>query len=172
VEQTGYRRGLPLRLIAKPFLGVCDFRGRSQRTEIIGYYLGFMLLQLLISIIGEAAQAAGLVGRFSPDSDVSVALSAIFSAPLVALMFRRLQDMGSNGWLSVPVTLGALGLYQWHMHLAPFGEAVPYPDWGEYVRILFVLCVFAIILAPGNHGPNRYGPDPRDPSEPVRSAVA
>ncbi|MCA2217948.1 DUF805 domain-containing protein [Jidongwangia harbinensis] len=71
------------------------------------------------------------------------ALSALFSlyylgtiVPGVALAARRLHDTGQSGWLQLIVFI-------------PFGG----------------IALLVLLLLPGERGPNRHGPDPRDAVE-------
>lgn len=163
MESARYRpEWLDVRRLAKPYLGLLDFRGRSTRTEVFCYYFVYTIAVLALLFVGAATELAGSrTSLLSPRSAVEEMVQLVLSLPLVALMFRRLQDIGRNGWLSVPVTLGGLALGIWHDAQYRLGEAPLYPEWGEYVRVPLLLCFFAIILIPGTEGPNRYGPDPR-----------
>jgi len=101
------------------------FSGRARRTE----YWMFALVNFLIEVVLVILSAATHSGLF-------IALIVLYGLavllPSLAVLVRRIHDIGMSGWW---ILIG----------LIPFGG--------------LVLLVFALI--PGNQGPNRYGDDPK-----------
>ena len=80
----------------------------------------------------------GAVGR----EPFEITILRLFcDALLVWFAIRRLRDAGYNGlYVLVPIVLGLLG---------PIGA------------VLMITSIVAILVLPGEIGPNRFGPDPR-----------
>ena len=147
----------PWRVLAR----YADFSGRSRRTELGDLWLMLMVLSLLLI----PAQAY-LDFRTKPISDV--ALFAVTICPVVALFVRRLHDQGRSGWWLVGglPALATILMDQWRrLTLGWQAYGVDDPIAMEIAAGLSALYVMAMILADGEEGPNRYGPDPRH-SEP------
>lgn len=146
-----------------PFKRYVDFHGRSRRME-------FWMFQLLnaivaavlagpffVSLIGaslanpddpaatEAAMAALFEGGMSL-SMIGLILYALYALaavlPSIAVTVRRLHDRDMSGW--------------WYLGLSVAG-AIP------LVGIIASLAFFVLMVLPGTPGPNRFGPDPKDP---------
>ena len=62
---------------------------------------------------------------------------------MIAVVVRRLHDRDMSGW--------------WYLGAIVAGM-IP------IVGILASLAIFVLMLLPGTAGPNRFGPDPKDPS--------
>ena len=123
-----------------------DFAGRSRRKE----YWMFVLFQFLVMIVPLFLLLAGLPSEDSLDS-ASAGLSSVgiigavligiiaigFIIPGIAVQIRRFHDQDKSGWFLL------LGF-------------IPYV--GGLIMLVFM-------LLPGTAGPNRFGPDPKDPSQ-------
>ncbi len=119
-----------------------DFSGRSRRLEYWMFTLGYVLAAIVI------AGVAGMFGAFSYDSDLSPAdglpallllllglLGLALIVPSIAVQVRRFHDQNRTGWL---VLL-------------------------SFIPYIGGLIVLVFMCLPGTPGPNRYGPDPKDP---------
>jgi uncharacterized membrane protein YhaH (DUF805 family) len=140
-----------------PLKHYADFRGRSTRTEVVGFWLLIAFisfaLQMLLADWHAGAVAVGLFG-----------LAVL--CPGTALMVRRLHDQGRSGWwalLGSPAVLfGAWSRYR---------DAQD-PFWmlkGDEPSLALSVAAAAsglifigLLLLPPQGGPNRYGADPRD----------
>jgi uncharacterized membrane protein YhaH (DUF805 family) len=130
-----------------PYRRYADFSGRSRRME----YWMFSLFYLLVCIAFGAVMVAGLVvadfdqTAMAADRGGGVLLIVgggglvLFLVgsfiPCISVAVRRFHDQEQSGW----------------MYLLSF---IPYVGW-------IVLIVFMCI--DGTRGPNRFGPDPKDP---------
>ena len=142
-----------------PFRRYADFRGRSCRKE---YWLFQLLVLIVYAVLGMAALAVALrLGVFSMKNseDIFVALThqpwlwlvigiaGIFSLaviiPSVAVVVRRLHDLGYSGW--------------WYAGYAVVSQ-IPYVQWLIIIGFLIVMCI------KGTSGENRFGADPLDRS--------
>jgi len=130
-----------------PYRRYADFSGRSRRKE---YWL-FSLFYVLVCILFGAIMVAGFVlADFDAGIQVDrnggpliviggggLGLFLIASfIPCISVAVRRFHDQEQSGW----------------MYLLSF---IPYVGW-------LVLVVFMCI--DGTKGPNRFGPDPKDPA--------
>jgi len=117
-----------------------NFRSRARRKEFWGYTLFWLIALVAVLMIGIAIDVA--LGNFEPDKEEPVAVIVIVLAfqlatflPNLAVLARRLHDVGLSGWFSLLVLL-LLFLY---------------------VGLLIVL-VFALI--PSQKHENKWGPVP------------
>ncbi|MWV27462.1 DUF805 domain-containing protein [Erythrobacter sp. GH3-10] len=150
---------LPLRRYA-------DFRGRSRRAEfwwwtLLYYIITAVLLAITFSgfpweaIINESL-APDLIEDdpfevFGAGLWVGAGLYGLFFLatfiPNLAVTVRRLHDRGMSGW--------------WYggLLIASFIPVIDMLAFFGYIA-LFIICIL-----PGQEGANRWGPDPKDPSQ-------
>lgn len=126
-----------------PLRRYADFQGRSRRKE----YWMFTLFVTLVTVAWMVVFAVlgGLAnGGFGEAGLSTVAMIWIFVAvlaglaiivPSFAAQVRRFHDQDKTGWL---VLLG-------------------------FIPYIGGLIVFVFMVLPGTNGPNRFGPDPKDP---------
>jgi len=123
-----------------PLKRYADFSGRSRRKEYWMFTLGYVLVLIVLGGLG------GTLGAFDPSGGevvgtVILALIGIFVLalfiPALAVQVRRFHDQDKSGWF---VLLGFI----------------------PYVGGLIVL---VFMLLEGTKGDNRFGPDPKDPSQ-------
>lgn len=125
------------------FARYTDFQGRSRRSE----YWWVQLFNFLVMAVGMVL--AGILGSIGASSDgpgplaylvfiVLVLYALAVLIPGIALTVRRLHDVNITGW----ILLAALILF---------------------IGSLVGIAVFVISLIPGTAGPNKYGPDPKNP---------
>ena len=127
-----------------PYRRYFEFSGRSRRKE----YWMFVLFQVLVSLaIGVvfgrtsymtgAGMMTGNVMVQGPGGMVQNLFSLVSLIPGIAVSVRRLHDQDRSGWLLL------LAL-------------IPFFGW-------FALLVFMCLE--GTRGPNRFGPDPKNPTD-------
>ncbi len=143
-----------------PLKRYADFSGRSRRSEywwftvfnaIVAVVLvGIMLAGgLSASILASAGQSGAEVSpaSFGPIFWIGAGLLGIWVLailiPSIAVAVRRLHDRDMSGW--------------WYLGVIVAGRI---PFIGFIANIAFLVLMFL----PGTTGPNRYGPDPKDPS--------
>jgi uncharacterized membrane protein YhaH (DUF805 family) len=122
-----------------PLKRYADFSGRSRRKE----YWMFVLLQMLVLVpVLLIAFAIGGPSEDPADPFGSIAVLAVlavyflaFFIPGLAVQVRRFHDQDKSGWF---ILLGF----------------IPYV--GSIILLVF-MCL------EGTRGPNRFGPDPKDP---------
>lgn len=141
-----------------PFKRYAEFTGRSRRME----YWMFVLLQIIVYAV-LALVVFGIGGGLEefanadPEDPMAV-YSMLFSGagllmvvwwlatiiPSIAVGVRRLHDRDMSGW--------------WYLGFIVL-SIIP------IVGIIASIAFLVIMLLPGTPGPNRFGPDPKDPSQ-------
>jgi len=141
-----------------PLKRYADFEGRSRRME----YWMFQLLNIIVSIVlagpfAFAVISADLAAGGQPVDEPLAAMGALGFAsiglyglyvlaiicPAIAVTVRRFHDRGLSGWWVLGLTLGGM---------------IP------FIGFLASIASFIITLLPGDQGTNRFGPDPKDPT--------
>lgn len=128
------------------------FVGRSRRTELGYYWLAMTFASQLIMV------ALFSILEIDESEFLRTALTCLFYIPLAGLVVRRLHDFNFSGyWALIFVGSIALRLLQEESGelSAPLSYAAP------AVTIAAILLLFAIFVAPGTEGENRFGPNPR-----------
>ncbi len=99
-----------------------DFTGRARRKEYWMFYLIYMILIVVISIL-DAVIGAGF-------------LSAIFTlgmlVPSISIAARRLHDIGRSGWWQLIAFIPLIGLIILIVFLAQDGHDAN--EYGEYPK--------------------------------------
>jgi len=122
-----------------PLKRYADFSGRSRRKE----YWMFVLFQILLLVplmLVAALFTAPAPDSADPMSSIGVLILvlvylAVFFIPGLAVQVRRFHDQDKSGWF---ILLGFI------------------PYLGGLILLVF-MCI------EGTRGPNRFGPDPKDP---------
>lgn len=129
------------------FARYTDFQGRSRRSEywwvalfniIVVFVLGILLVTL---------------GGFNPDTGAMGPLGYVFFGiiglyglaiiiPSIALFVRRLHDINQTGWIYLGLVIAGF---------------IP------FINLLASIAQIVIACIPGTVGPNKYGPDPKNP---------
>lgn len=138
-----------------PFKRYAEFSGRSRRME----YWSFMLLNVIVYIVLGGIMIAGGFPLASlsnpmvqPEASgaifyVGAGLLGIYMLailiPSIAVVVRRLHDRDMSGWWYLGVIVASM-----------------IPFIGFVAGIAFLV----LMLLPGTPGPNRFGPDPKDPA--------
>lgn len=130
------------------FARYVDFQGRSRRSE----YWWVALFHLIV--FGVLAILLGVLGGFNPETGAMGPLGFVFVGvmflyglgiiiPSIALFVRRLHDINQTGWIYLGLVIA-----------------------GFIPLINFVASIAQIVIAciPGTVGPNKYGPDPKNPT--------
>lgn len=135
-----------------PFKRYLEFSGRSRRME----YWMFTLLNVIIvfGLLFAMLGAGGLASLDQLDAEGPAFLfggmgilillwALVVLIPSIAVTVRRLHDRDMSGW--------------WYLAFV-FGGAIP------YIGFLISIAFLVLMFLPGTEGPNRFGPDPKDPN--------
>ena len=125
-----------------------DFQGRSTRAEYWWVYLFNMIVFAVWAVLFFGLGGINMrTEEVSPLGFILIALIAIYALaiiiPGIALFVRRLHDINQTGWIY-------LGLV-----VANF---VPVLNFIAGIAMIVIACI------PGTKGPNKYGPDPFNPT--------
>jgi uncharacterized membrane protein YhaH (DUF805 family) len=140
-----------------PFRRYVDFAGRSRRLEFWAFalFVGLVYLILGMVLLGSGLSINTVIerGEDSASSLVSLMLGGsgvllsiwwlVTLVPSIAVTVRRLHDRDLSGW--------------WYLAAIVAG-AIP------LLNVLSGLALLVVLLLPGTPGPNRFGPDPKDPT--------
>ncbi|KQN37785.1 hypothetical protein ASG37_12330 [Sphingomonas sp. Leaf407] len=135
-----------------PLKRYADFRGRSRRKELWMFVLGYVLIFAVLGTILGTLGAFSLLQEDAPSQDVNGPMLGVFGIlgliglglfiPSLAVQVRRLHDRDMSGW--------------W---LLLFYVLSLVPLVGFFVWVAQIV----LMILPGTPGPNRFGPDPKDP---------
>ena len=139
-----------------PFKRYAEFSGRSRRME----YWSFILLNVIVYIVLGGLMVAGgfnLAAMSDPNAMSAAAPGTVFYigagllglyalailVPSIAVVVRRLHDRDMSGWWYLGVIVASM---------------IP------FVGFIAGIAFLVLMLLPGTPGPNRFGPDPKDPA--------
>ncbi len=138
-----------------PLKRYAEFSGRSRRME---YWSFTLLIVLVYLVLGGIMLAGGLPiatlmdPTVTPEAPgpifyVGAGLLVIFVlallVPMIAVVVRRLHDRDMSGWWYLGVIVASM---------------IP------VVGFLASIALLVLMFLPGTPGPNRFGPDPKDPA--------
>ncbi|MGH6812727.1 MAG: DUF805 domain-containing protein [Methylocella sp.] len=124
------------------------FKGRSSRSEYWFFLLGIVIVSLATGIIDAA-----LFG--SSKKVLNAIWNLMIVLPLLAVIVRRLHDLGRSGWL----------LLIYHITLVLLAILASMSDNNVAAAIAAIgvaglVFVIYFLSLPGDQGPNQYGEDP------------
>lgn len=153
-----------------PLARYADFRGRSRRRE---FWLWVLFNVGAYALLGWADEALGLsVAGDDPFARLFAPISGLLSflyglatlLPSLAVTVRRLHDTDRRWWWMLLPIGGTASM----MALAfLFAEILEGPALGLIMVLLFFgspVALLALLCVDGTRGPNRFGPDPKDPA--------
>lgn len=151
-----------LALLGQTLRGSRHFHGRSSLAEVFNYVLCVVFFHLAIGIVLMLALNYPV---FAVVQDI---LQVIYFLPVPALLVRRLHDQDRRAvllWLAAPGVLvwiarKALAMTQ-PLEVRTTFDSYTWPV--DLVAGLASLAIIIALLLPGATGPNRFGPDPRQP---------
>jgi uncharacterized membrane protein YhaH (DUF805 family) len=123
-----------------------SMKGRIGRQEFGLGLFGLVLIDMLVVRIGLKLDSGPRYYDVNPPLDGSVLRTLLLFSlwPAAAILVKRLHDFNSSGrWaltiLAIPHLAHALGIPYW---------------------IFYLLVGATLTVLPGQHGDNRFGPDP------------
>ncbi|MBV1691576.1 DUF805 domain-containing protein [Novosphingobium sp. G106] len=117
-----------------PLKRYADFSGRSRRKEYWMFVLGIFIAAIVLSIVESILGLSGMVGGVYGPLTTILLLAVII--PGIAVQVRRFHDQDKSGWFVL-------------LALIPFIGSI---------AVLVFMCL------EGTKGPNRFGPDPKNPA--------
>jgi uncharacterized membrane protein YhaH (DUF805 family) len=144
---------------------IFNYRGRAPRSEYWYFVLGAMAANLLLGLLSRLIPLFAIFALF-----IWLGMLAAWCSVLV----RRMHDGGWSGWwlAGLPGLEGFLLLLVYVLHGPNFVPKKSIDTPGELIEKMLVLIEFAywiwiwvLALWPSTKGPNRYGPDPHNPSD-------
>ena len=138
------------RAITSGYKKYFTFRGRARRSEYWWWILFTFLVSLVfwIPIVGWLANLSVII-------------------PTISLTTRRLHDSGLSGWCQLgpwaPLLIFLLAAFTNDWQFDYESEWMGWLGGAIILSFIFWIVLFVMMLRKGNLGPNRYGPDPRQP---------
>jgi uncharacterized membrane protein YhaH (DUF805 family) len=140
-----------------PLKRYADFKGRSRRKEfwmfaLFNAIVYLVLMGIMMAIGGgvdptavDPADPMGAYSMFLGGAGILVLLWALaVLVPTIAVTVRRFHDRDMSGWWYLGFIVAAL---------------IP------LLNIISGIALIVLMALPGTPGPNRFGPDPKNPSE-------
>lgn len=179
-------------LMLRPLLRYADFSGRARRAEYWGFMLfqfGLYLLCLIMlaASLGSAQEnpTGAFLGMLFWFGAIGLLMMG-FALPNYAVLARRLHDIGKSAlWMALilPGVVAQFVTISSAMRMARSltdgslasgglaggdvtGAALAAAGGSTLVSLIALLCnlvLFVMTLLPGQTGPNRFGPDPKNP---------
>ena len=141
-----------------PFRRYAEFSGRSRRKEYWMFTLFLIVASVVLLLIELALGISETFG--AAGGPLSLIFSLATLIPSISVSVRRLHDIDRTGWwLLLPLAplflaaVGAAAQLTWLVAVAGLAALVG----------LIVLLVFAV--TDGTRGANRFGSDPKDPTD-------
>ena len=123
-----------------------DFQGRSRRSE---YWWVALFNVIVFGVLFGLAMALGgdfESGEMSPIGMLLFGIIALYGLavfiPSIALYVRRLHDINQTGWIYLGLIVASV---------------IP------VIGLIASIASIVIACIPGTVGPNKYGPDPKNP---------
>lgn len=133
-----------------------DFKGRSRRMEFWMFALLNLIVSFVIGIIIALTSGTGAMlndmqaGAGSPFGFLMggagillLIWSLAILIPSIAVSVRRLHDRDMSGW--------------WYLGFIVL-SLIP------LLNVISAIAFIVLMALPGTEGPNRFGPDPKDPN--------
>ncbi|MDP3403630.1 MAG: DUF805 domain-containing protein [Brevundimonas sp.] len=102
-----------------PYKRYVDFGGRSDRKEFWYYFLFYLIVSAMLSVLDRAVFPSAL----DVDGDLLQPLTSIFAigslVPNISVSVRRLHDTGRSGWWAL---LWLIPIFGWLMLLIWFSQ--------------------------------------------------
>jgi len=161
-----------------PLKRYAEFSGRSRRKEYWMYQLGLIILYTLIVVLALALGGFGIMSG-DPTALASAAGGAMIIMilyflvvlalfiPSLAVLVRRLHDTDRSGWwVLAPIApyllvFAGAGMMAASPENAAAGGILSLI--GGLGTLALGITLFVFTVLDGTRGPNRFGPDPKNP---------
>lgn len=157
------------------------FEGRARRREywmFVLFNLIFVALTTLLDTLLFGASAAGADLFVAAQAPYLTMLYSLFIfLPSLAVVVRRLHDIGRSGWWLVGyygLTIVCTILIVIGVTMAVVGKSFGAVLWGGALLALFVAAVWMLVWLCCNSQPgtNEYGPNPKEDAAPSEPSAA
>lgn len=113
------------------FENYANFNGRARRSEYWYYTLATIIVSIILSVIDKTT---GLTFGVAESGIISSLYSLFVFLPGLAVLVRRLHDVGKSGWFAFIV----------------------------FIPLAGVIWLIVVLATDGDQGTNAYGPDPKN----------
>ena len=140
-----------------PLRRYAEFSGRSRRKEYWMFTLFVVLVSLALMAIEMAVGIAEMFG--AGGGPLSLIFSLATLIPSISVSVRRLHDIDRSGWWLlgpiVPLFLVGFALATQLTWLAAIAGVL---------ALIGILTLLGFAVSDGTKGPNRFGDDPKNPT--------
>lgn len=168
----------------RPLLRYADFKGRASRTEFLLFGMAQGLWYTLLLGLATAAMGSGQPAQATPGVIIAFGLIILslfgLLVPNYAVSVRRLHDGGRGAiWLllmapsilsslmtvgTIVSAIGAVGMGAGReAFIGTILTGLGAAGLLGMIGMLGQMVLTVLTLLPGTRGPNRFGPDPREP---------
>jgi len=123
-----------------------DFQGRSRRSEYWWVALFNIIVFVVLFGLGGVLGGNFETGEMSPLGMIFFGIGGLYALaiiiPSIALFVRRLHDINQTGWIYLGIVVASF---------------IP------VIGLIASIASIVIACIPGTNGPNKYGPDPKNP---------
>jgi uncharacterized membrane protein YhaH (DUF805 family) len=113
------------------FENYANFTGRARRSEYWYYTIASSIISIILMVVDNAA---GLTFGVSNSGIIGMIYSFAVLLPGLAVLIRRLHDVGKSGWFLFIV----------------------------FIPLAGIIWLFVVLCTEGDNGTNEYGADPKD----------
>jgi len=117
-----------------PLRRYADFSGRSRRKEYWMFILGYVIALVVAMAVEGVLGLSGMVGGIY--GPITLLLILALLVPAIAVQVRRFHDQDKSGWFVLLAFIPIIGS----------------------IAVLVFMCLS------GTDGPNRFGNDPKNPT--------
>jgi uncharacterized membrane protein YhaH (DUF805 family) len=148
------------------------FKGRARRKE---YWMFMLINTAFIYIASMLDNGLGMINKDLARGVIGILYSLAIFVPSAAVAVRRIHDIGKSGWwvffcyfplfVVIPVLNKVLPLFipSWEAAGRSMASIRIIITVALYLIALVVgILMFIMTLIDGDHGTNRYGPDPKE----------
>ena len=147
------------------FENYANFNGRARRSEYWYFTLANLIIVIILSVLDKVL---GLKIGNSNSGILNTIYSLAVFLPGLAVMTRRLHDVGKSGWLllityGIMIAAGIVGAVSAFSAIAGGGTPSFGLGLGLAVIVILAVAIWMLILfcTNGDEGANQYGPDPK-----------
>ena len=128
------------------FARYVDFQGRSRRSEYWWVVLFNIIVASVLAILAIVLGGGMDSGNMNPLGMIIFGILGLYFLaiiiPSIALFVRRLHDINQTGWIYLGLVIASM---------------IPFINFLASIAQIVIACI------PGTVGPNKYGPDPKNP---------
>ena len=153
--------GLPMEWMLMPLRRYAEFTGRSRRKEYWMFTLFVLLVSLVLMVIEMAAGIAEMFGEGGGPLSLIFSLATLI--PSLSVSVRRLHDIDRSGWWLLAPIMPLLFVVLF-VAFAAATQVMWLAGIAGVLALVGILTLLVFAVSDGTTGPNRFGDDPKKPT--------